>query len=106
MTCTHAPDVAALMRTAWPRHTAKMASRASGIALGTVKAWVTARFVPRADVLWRMAQENREFRNALMAGLAAMDAAGAGEGSAMGRTTRDPSRVGVAQTRPCPGSKG
>lgn len=55
----------ALLRDAFPRHTAKRAARAAGAPLATAKAWAAGRFVPSADTLLRMADRDDAFADAL-----------------------------------------
>ena len=55
----------ALLRDAYPRHTAKLAARAAGAPLAAAKAWAAGRFVPSADTLLRMADRDDAIADAL-----------------------------------------
>lgn len=55
----------ALLRDAYPRHTAKLAARAAEAPLATAKAWAAGRFVPSADTLLRMAERDDAIADAL-----------------------------------------
>jgi hypothetical protein len=55
----------ALLRAAYPRHTAKLAARAACVPLETARNWVRGRAAPPADTLLRWAARCDALANAL-----------------------------------------
>lgn len=54
-----------LFRLAWPRHAAKHAARAAGASVATAKGWVTGRYIPSAETLLRMAEQDEALATAI-----------------------------------------
>jgi hypothetical protein len=51
-----------IMRTVWPRHTAKHAAKAADGPVATAKAWLQGRYTPSAHTWMRMIEKDKELR--------------------------------------------
>lgn len=54
-----------LLREAWPRHGAKLAARAAGVAYETARDWMRGRSIPNAETLLLMAERDEALAAAL-----------------------------------------
>ena len=87
-------SILALLRDAYPRHTAKRAASAADVPLATAKAWACGRFTPSAETLLRMAERCDQIAAALQRRLDARRDAAAAAGRVQGG--------GQGAAAPCP----
>lgn len=62
-------EITGLLRSVWPRHTAKHAARHAGMSIRTAQDWLSARATPSAATLIRMARANDALRAELIRSL-------------------------------------
>ena len=86
-TAQRGANIPPLLRDAWPRHGAKLAARAAGVAYETARDWMRGRSIPSAATLLLMAERDEALAAALARRLAAARrdraATGSGQGAAV-----------------------